>query len=305
MSDDIWSGIGKDITPDEGEWLYKVGTEMRGPMPHRQVVDKLMKGDIEFSTPVAREGTDFHPLRSVAAFLPHLEAAQRARVKREAATKRKKVFMALVPVIALAAGALFYIQTLHKAQLAKEAKVRAALEAKLAAQQQQQQSALNVPKMGLVALVSLGTEQDVKITGQRPAGEGAPRTKHKKHEKASAGPDGSEEAAGGGGGGDEDIVQTCALTQQDIFGTLRNSLSKLTVCVDDEKKRDAEGLLPPVLSLQFIVKPNGKVTEFAIDDRHYRTGPLNNCLVKAFSAIVFPESNGANCPVTIPIKISK
>ena len=100
-------------------------------------------------------------------------------------------------------------------------------------------------------------------------------------------------------------MQSCKLTQQDIFGTLRSALGKLNVCVEDEKKRDTQGLLPAALELGFVVKPNGKVVDFAINDRHYRTGPLNNCMIKAFNTITFPGSTGANCPITIPIKIGK
>src|SRR6185437_3959957 len=106
---DIWSGIGTDITRDEGEWLYKVGTEMRGPMPHRQLVEKLIAGEVDFSTLVAREGAEFHPIRSEAAFAPHLEAAQKARAKREGRKRRKVLMIAIVPVVLIAAGGVFLL----------------------------------------------------------------------------------------------------------------------------------------------------------------------------------------------------
>ncbi len=94
----------------------------------------------------------------------------------------------------------------------------------------------------------------------------------------------------------------CKLSEGDIFGTLKKQLAKINVCVEDEKGRDAANL-PPTLELEFVVKPTGAVTEFHINDRHYRTGPMNNCMIKAFNTIHFPESTGTNCPVTIPIKI--
>jgi hypothetical protein len=100
-------------------------------------------------------------------------------------------------------------------------------------------------------------------------------------------------------------VASCKLSQQDIFGTLRKSLAKINVCVEDEKSRDKEGLLPPTLELSFVVQTSGKVVDFEIEDRHYKKGPMNNCMIKAFQTITFPSSNGANCPVSIPIKIGK
>jgi hypothetical protein len=78
------------------------------------------------------------------------------------------------------------------------------------------------------------------------------------------------------------------------------------VCVEDEKKRDTQGLLPPTLVLDFVVRAsNGTVSDFFIDNRHYRAGPLNNCFVKVFRTIRFRSSGGSNCPVRLPIKIGR
>lgn len=296
---DIWSEIGVDITKDEGEWLYKVGSDMRGPMPHRQLVDKLLVGEIDLNTLVAREGTTFHPLHTVAAFASHLENARQARAKREAAKSRKQIAMVALPVVLALIGAVMYIRY----EVQKRRKEEAAKPAVVAVKPPPPEEKL--PQMGLVALVSLGEESDVKIRGNEPAPEAHAKGKrvrakrlgpHEGHE----GPEGPEEPAE-----PEEEVQSCKLTQQDIFGTLRSALGKLNVCVEDEKKRDTQGLLPPALELGFVVKPNGKVVDFAINDRHYRTGPLNNCMIKAFNTITFPSSTGANCPITIPIKIGK
>jgi hypothetical protein len=300
---DIWSGIGVDIDKDEGEWLYRVGAEVHGPMPHRQLLDKFLAGDVDPNTLVAREGTDFHPLRTVRAFEPHMAAARAARLKRARKKAWKVMGLAGLPMLLVAVGVVLYLRHEYDKRVALAAKARAEQAAQAAAAAKAPPPDANLPKMGLVALVSLGTEKDVKITQHADGGGVAPaKAKRKERGRRRAQEEGGEEESGGA---EEEMVQTCQLSQQDIFSTLRNSLGKINVCVEDEKKRDTEGLLPPTLELGFVVKPNGKVVDFAINDRHYRAGPMNNCMIKAFNTIVFPESNGANCPITIPIKIGK
>ena len=283
---DIWSGIGTDISHgNEGEWLYKVGGETRGPLPMQAVAQKLIRGEIDLRTQVAREGGEFHPISRVAAFAPHITEAKKQSHKRAAAKMRRLVLILALPAIALVSVAGYFVWVeLGKNRATAEREARAKQEA--LAKQRQKAEAL--PDMGLVALVSLGSEETVKIhtTPKRP---GAGR----KPTATSAQPE------------PEELVQQCKLSQADVLGTLKKNLAKINVCVEDERSRDTQGLLPPTLELEFIVQTSGRVTDFALTDRHYRTGPLNTCLIKAFNTIQFPESKGANCPITIPIKIGK
>lgn len=281
---DIWSGIGVDIKQDEGEWLYRVGAEVRGPLAHRLLVDKLLRGEIALDTMVAREGTQFYELGQVQAFAPYVAKAQELHDQREAAARRKHVVLVLVPVVLFVLGVGAYMYHLYHVRLQQQREH----ERQLRIEQANKPPPPLAPHLGLVALVSLGSESDVKIRHTLPHG------KSKGHL-----------GKGRGEEDDNEEVQSCKLTQQEIFGTMRNSLGKINVCVEDERKRDTQNWLPQTLELEFVVRPSGKVAEFAVTDRHYRTGPMNNCLIKAFNTIMFPSSSGANCPVTIPIKIGK
>ena len=284
---DIWSGIGTEISQGhEGEWLYKVAGATRGPLPMQAVAQKLVKGELGLETLVAREGGDFHPISRVAAFAPHITEAKKQAHKRAMARTRRLILMLTVPALLVAAGAVWFIRAdLGRKRVAEERARKAAQEAIA----EKRRKAESLPDMGLVALVSLGNEDSVKIRQSA-----APkRATAARHEKAAAQAE------------PEELVQQCKLSQADILGTLKRHLALINVCVEDERSRDTQGLLPPTLELDFIVQTSGKVTEFALTDRHYRTGPLKNCLTKAFNAISFPATNGANCPVTIPIKIGK
>lgn len=284
---DIWSGIGADISSGGGgdEWLYKVNGQVRGPVPASVVAQKLASGEIDIRGEVAKEGGEWHPVTRVAAFQKHITEAKKQAQKRAAQKMRKIVLLLSLPILlGMAGGGYVMYQSFEKSKQEKEL-ARKAKEGELAKLKAAAESA---PEMGLVALVSLGTEDSVKIKKQE-----APKTTTKKTGRTRE----REEP--------EQMVAQCKLSQAEIFGTLKKHLAKLNVCVEDEKSRDTQGLLPPQLELEFVVQTSGKVTDFEIQNRHYRKGPMNNCMIKAFMTISFPSSNGANCPVAIPIKIGK
>lgn len=291
---DIWSGIGVEIKSSEGDWLYRAGPEVRGPVPFNAVVSKLLAGEIGLDTQVAKEGGDFHPISTVAAFAPHYKKAQQQLAAKKAAVVRRIVAVVLLVAAAGLGGAGFFFWQELERKKAETVAEQLRLEAEREAKRKAHEAA---PQMALVALVSLGTEEDVKIRQEpKPAGSGKkPGTSGKRPDAAKPGAPPPAVT--------EPQVMDCTLSQADIFNTLKKHLAKLNVCVEDEKSRDKEGLLPSTLSLEFVVRPDGKVVEFAIDDRHYRKGPMNNCMIKAFTTIAFPTSTGSNCPVTIPIKI--
>lgn len=305
---DVWDSIGVDIAQDEGNWLYRIGAQICGPFPYQYVVDKLVQGQIPLDAEVARgEGAEFYPIQQVKAFAEHLVTAQQQRLKLAQRKRRKRVLamLSVLLVLVLAGAGLFwwiYQQRSAEQAVAHAAMVKLAAEKAKLAQSDAEAAAKAAPAMKLVGLVSLGSESDVAIAKPKASASNAQQLLNRAQRKANSGRN-KEEAEPAEP--IEEEIASCRLSQQQIFGTLRNYLAQLNVCVEDEKGRDKDSLLPPVLQLSFVVKTTGRVTDFAIDDRHYRTGPLNNCLLKVFGSITFPSSTGANCPVTIPIKIAK
>lgn len=317
---DLWDSLGQDINKGSGDnaWLYRVGKDTHGPLAQSAIIEKWLAGELTAETPVARQGTDFAPLGQVAAFAAHRDAAEAAQAKRSGRTTKGRVALAVVVLLAIGAGAAYMVRDAYntriqqehdeQARLEQEAQAHAAAQAQAQAEAERQANVAHAAahSMKLVALVSLGSMQDVKITE-------APKKPKKRvkfvHHKRARGAQNDDTASGGTGEqsegppADDSVVESCQLSQQDIFSTLRGELAKLNVCVEDEKRRDDADLLPKSLELQFVVKQDGKVVEFVINDRHFRTGALNNCLVKAFKTIRFKQTQGANCPVTIPIKI--
>jgi hypothetical protein len=279
---DLWSNLGAEISVAEGDWLYRVGDEVHGPLPFQVLADRLAAGDLDFDTPVAREGGAFHPLRKVAAFEPYFDKAQEAAAKRRRRRTLKLVGIGcILLVLGMGGGGAWFW---HRAQVAKRARLAAlhAREVELQKQREARDQLANA--MALVGLVSIDSEKDIHIRSKAPGRRAGPR----------AGPEGA--------GGEAPMVSECGLSQAQIFQVLKTNLGKINVCVEDEKKRDAASL-PETLELSFVIQPSGSTVDFMIGDRHYRTGPMNNCMIKAFRTFAFPTSTGANCPVTIPIRI--
>ncbi|HSI06230.1 MAG TPA: GYF domain-containing protein, partial [Myxococcota bacterium] len=264
---DIWSGVSVNLssTSSGGEWLYRVGQEVRGPVAFESVVSKLLGGELTPKTQVAREGGDWHPIAQVAAFEPHVLIYQK-QASKKARKVARTIALILGVIVLIAAGIAGYwlwIENEHKKVLAEVGRLRSETDL-----ERQRRILESGSKMGLVALVSLGTESDVKIKGAAKK----PGTTSTKHKGTTSGTPGTSS-----GPSEDEMVLSCKLSQNDIFGTLKKHLAKINVCVEDEKGRDAANL-PSQLELEFVVKPTGKVVDFHINDRHYRTGPMNNCM---------------------------
>jgi hypothetical protein len=281
---DIWSGIGVEISRSEGEWLYRAGGEVHGPVPLKSVVNKLLAGEIDLDTPVAREGGEFHPISRVAAFSQHIPQAKKMAAKRRAAKVRKVLALVGVVILLAAGGAGYFVWKKVQVAQARQAQLE---KERLAEAERIKKEREKLGELKLVALVSLGTEEEVQIKERKPH---RPRGKR-----------GGKTKVAGGASGEASFVSTCQRSPREILATLGKYVAKLNVCVVEEKKRDPN--LPGSLPIEFVVRPDGKVSDFRIDNRHYRTGTLNNCMLKVFRGVRYPTVGGSNCSMTLPLKI--
>jgi len=292
---DIWSKVGSEFTPQGEDWLYQKGGQIHGPVPKESIVQKLLSGEMGVDTHVAREGGEFHPISQVATFAPHLEEVKKILGKRSSAKMRTAligVFLILLAIGGL--GAMYFQKEAQKNE--KEGQEHAEKERqRLDEMNKKAKDVIAGDKVELVALVSFD-EKEMTVGNTKPATSGGKKTNGtpKAPPKEQGGKAPPQEAP---------FVSECERDQGEIFDVLRKNLAKINFCVEDEKKRDAQNLLPAMLKLSFVATPSGKVTDFEILDRHYRIGPMKNCMLKSFQQIKFNPAGGSNCPVTIPIKI--
>lgn len=286
---DWLSNVGGSLATKSDDWLYQKGNQIFGPVTKDAIVNKLLNGDIDANTMVAKEGSnDYYPISQVAAFAPALEDVKVALRKRTATKMRRVALLVFLMVLTAGAGAGYYLKTEADRKAAVIAAQQAEEEAKRKQLAEERRKILD-GDVELVALVSFD-ESAMKVGDDKPASK-RPRP-------------GRKVRPGSDAGKEPEMVSKCQRSDTEIFDVLRKNLAKINFCVEDEKKRNAAGL-PDTLKLSFVVKPSGSTGDFTILDRHYRTGPMRNCMYKVFNLIKFKSAGGTNCPVQIPIKIGR
>ena len=82
--------VGIDLGTTGGDWLFKQGDLLLGPVPAKVLVDKLYRGEIDSRTPVARDGQeDFVPIEQIEFFKLHAKKAQvKVQIDRDTTTQR-------------------------------------------------------------------------------------------------------------------------------------------------------------------------------------------------------------------------
>ncbi|MFC1611469.1 hypothetical protein ACFL6C_10955 [Myxococcota bacterium] len=289
---DIWSGIGLDIAKAEGEWLFRIGGEIHGPVPQKVVVQKLLRGEIAPNTPVAKEGGDFYPIAQVKIFVPHVQQAKKLAAKR-AAAKVRKVLLGVVALVIAGGGVAGYF--VYQAHLAAKAKAEQERKAKLAALENQRKKFESDADLALVALVTVN-EADIKMGGRRPRRSYDRRDKRKDKDKDKDKDKAPLEGLD---------ASSCQRPRGTILSPLLKHAAQLTVCVNEMRKSQPGVSMPDRLNIEFVVRPDGKVSNFAVLDRHYRTGLLKNCMTKVFIRVRYPAAEGSNCPVELPLTLPK
>ncbi len=285
---DIWSNVGASLPSTSQDWLYQLDGQIHGPVPKEKIVQKLLAGDLDAKTLIAREGGEFHSLSQVAAFAPHLEELGDKLDEAASKSKRNAIIVVILVLLGAGGGLGFYLKTAADAKGEQLVAEHAAAQAKLDEEAKQRKALLDNDNVELVALVSFD-ESAMKVGGTAPV-----RTRRPKGPKGT-GPKGGRDV-------EPPMMSSCQRSTGEILNVLKKHLRNINTCVQAEKSRDP-GNLPATLKLSFVAKPDGKVGDFNILDRHYKTGPMRNCMIKTFRMVKYPPTGGSNCPVTIPIKI--
>lgn len=298
---DIWNSLGSTHSdPNTSGWVYAQGKEMRGPVPQQLLIERFVEGSIDLKTRVGREDGELHPLGEIRVLADALQGAWGLRVRRIARRRWGFFALGLLVCSSMVLGLGWVAQagwSKHLVLVAQRSEAKDARAEKL------RQKIDAIPLLAYQAQEQDKDEDEGKNQGKKsPSASkaGALRGGGGLRRRGAARPRRKAKPAA-----PPPMVAQCQRGQGDILGVLKNHLAKINICVEDEKSRDSQGLLPPVLRLEFVVKASGKIVELGIDDRHYRRGPLNNCMTKVFRRIRYAPTAGANCPVTIPIRISK
>jgi hypothetical protein len=280
-----------------GEWLFRRGEQVFGPLDSRALAAMLYRGELDARTPISTGDGDWRPLAEHSAFLVHAKKAEAAlRVEREVTgarllrarrNVRRAAALALGAAILVSGavgGALFLARRSRETSPLLEdfgAGIRIASAARVGVSRRADEDEFEVP-----------LEQDEA----KRAGNGAQRRRPARAGSAPApGP-----GAGAVEGGELVAAQFDARKIQAVVGREQRNLAP---CFRAEAARspDFEGDVP----IEFAIGNDGRVAQLWIDEPRFRDGPLRDCVAQALAAWRFEPFPGQRPTVSLAFGIGR
>jgi hypothetical protein len=277
-----------------GDWLFKQGDILLGPVPAKSLIDKLYRGEIDGRTPVARDGSDdFVALESIEQFKVHAKKAQvKVLVQREddanqAQQSRARLMkvsaFGVVGALLLAGGAYgAYWLAVHKPW-------RNANDADLVMIE------VDPPKIALAVAGDEGVAVDVP-TGEGPKAATPAGTSHhgtspkSKHAAPTPGPGPQQPAEPDG------MTGGPTFDQEALRQAANAKMAGLRSCIVTEAKQHPEQ--PGHLQFELHVSSGGKVSKVWIEPP-FSAGPLHDCVEQVIGSWTFPKYTGEEANVTL------
>ncbi|HWV39668.1 MAG TPA: AgmX/PglI C-terminal domain-containing protein [Vulgatibacter sp.] len=267
-----------------GEFLFKQGELVFGPVPASYLMEKLASGELPPDTLVAREGAAFAPMGEVTVFMEQAARASarrrvEAQARAEAKARRLRRALKLGAVIAVA------VVTATGAVAGVTAAIRAGVF------ERSHEALADLPIQAsppLVAIAPGGGDVELEYLGddRRPgrapaaqAGRSAGRPRAERSERA------------GDGGYDSASIQAVVAANQ----------HRLFPCIRAEAAKDPtfRGEVP----FSFTVGNEGRVVKLWIDRRGHETGALHACMEAQLAKWKFPVFAGERPSVSLSFRV--
>jgi hypothetical protein len=267
--------------PDGGEWIFKKGGQVFGPVPARTLVQMLYRGEVDGATPVAGDDGAYRPLGQVPAFVVHAKKAEaqikverevtgaRALARRRSRLKAATAVLLAVAVLGGGGYGAWWLAT-RKPWL--------------------ERSALLEDFGGGIAIAS-----PARIGGSRRAASDV--EVDLPPEERSSGRRGARTSGSATGG---DLVAEQFDTVH-IQGVVAREQRTLAPCLRSEAQRspDFAGEVP----LEFAIGNDGRVAQLWIDEPRFRRGELHDCLFRALRTWAFKPFPGSRPTVALSFRI--
>ena len=277
--------------PLGGEWLYRKGELVLGPVQGAQLLDRLYAGDINGQTEVALVGEDFERVTHVEALRVHLAKAEakwrvdalerrvhdRARRQRNL---RLTILAGIAVVVAGAAGAVARYMAVHGTFDTRTAEAAIAVEPpviRLAKARKQQDEMLDYP-------LDKGGRRPA-AGGTRPAGLGT--------RPGSGAPENDP----------DDVSVEAKFDRGSIQTVIAQRQRALYPCFADEAKR-SPGLTERI-PIEFVIGNDGQVKKLWVDHPRFAEGALQECLMKELQRWPFRPYEGQQATVGLSFTIGK
>jgi len=278
--------------PLGGEWLYRKGELVLGPVHGAQLLDKLYAGDINGQTEVALIGEEFERITQVEALRVHLAKAEAKwrvdaleRRVRDRARRQRNVRLTILAGVALvvagAAGAVARYMAVHGTFDKRTEEAAIAVEPpiiRLAKARKQQQDEM--------------VDYSLDKGGRRPA-QGGTRVAGLGGRTGTGGPDNDP----------DDVSVEAKFDRGSIQTVISQRQRSLYPCFAEEARR-SPGLAERI-PIEFVIGNDGQVKKLWVDNPRFQDGPLPDCLLKELQRWPFHPYEGQQATVGLSFTIGK
>jgi hypothetical protein len=286
-----------------GEWIFKKGDQVFGPIPAKKLLDLLYKGEVDGNTPVAGEDGEYRPLSEVPFFVIHVKKAEaQVRVQREVTGVRQveqRRNATRIAATAIGAVVVLVVAGVGANWLAVNKPWRPKSETALLEDFGDGIFIASAPRIGM-GRHSATEEIEVVSTPVAPSpGPGKP-PKRPGGPGKPAGRDTTPTAPSRPPAGGDDLT----VAQYDlghIQAVIAREQRTLAPCLKSEARRspDFVGEIP----IEFAIGNDGKVSQLWIDQPRFKRGELHECLFKALRAWSFRSFPGGRPTVSLSFRI--
>jgi hypothetical protein len=302
---------GGDAVAASGDWLFRQGELVLGPVPAGMLVEKLYAGEVDARTEISLLGAQgFTRLGDVDYFRLHLakaqaklrvDAVEKTESKRMTKSLRAKIGGVVVVALVIAAGmavAARYFAVHNPLKDDADALAFAELGISMdvpvirVAKRTNAEELVDYPG-GPVdpARKRSGASERARSTGTGKTEPLAARTGSGKSAKMTASSD------------DPDGMQMGGVDQDAINAVVAKNQKSLYPCLIDEAKRKPG--LQAKIPIEFSIGNNGRVSKVWVDHPSYKEGPLPECLLKALQKWPFKPNESGGATVGLSFNIGK
>ncbi|HEY6003483.1 MAG TPA: AgmX/PglI C-terminal domain-containing protein [Anaeromyxobacter sp.] len=277
----------KDPRLEGGEWLFRKGGQVFGPVDSRGIAAMLYRGEIDGATPVSSGDGAWRSVSEISLFLVHAKKAAAARrVEREVTgarllrkrRHRRRVVVAVLGVLVLVAGGVTGAVLLTRGVAATSPLL------------EDFGAGIRIASAARVGVSRRAVEEELVDVPLDSPDRGAA-----KRRAARPRPAPSQGAVEGG-----ELVAT-QFDARKIQGVVGREQRTLAPCFRAEASRSPEfrGDVP----IEFAIGNDGRVVQLWIDEPRFRKGPLQECLTAALAAWRFDPFPGQRPTVSLAFRI--
>lgn len=274
-------------------WLFRHGDLILGPVPTKQLVDKLFSGELSGQTEVQMMGSGvFRKMRDVPELKVHVakaEAKQRVDAQAEAHAKTRS--RRLLTIVGIVAGVLTVIGVgvaFLGSYLAVHGSTASADEVAWG------DITIDAPTVGRAQRTG-----DDELFEYNSSGRKVPRPNPNPGATAPAPNPGTPKPRMGSA--DSDGLAMGEVDQDAINSVIAKFKPTLIPCIKEVAK---PGMPPTQIPIQFTVNESGKVSKVWVDNPDFKNGPLPSCLERELAKWPF-KAQGTSASVGFAFNIGK